>query len=104
MTFAARPIGSDRGKWSPRQYVIMSKIRFSSSRPRGAFAMSFRLSVFLVGALLATEASAGGSSDVVRDLASRVGPIIGSAQVCPDVERSRVQVIVDKFHPLGREP
>jgi ABC-type branched-subunit amino acid transport system substrate-binding protein len=53
--------------------------------------------MFLVGTLLATEASAGGSTDVVRDLASRIGPIIGSAQVCRDIERARVQVIVDKF-------
>jgi branched-chain amino acid transport system substrate-binding protein len=62
--------------------------------------MSFRLSMFLVGTLLATEASAGGSTDVVRDLASRIGPIIGSAQVCRDIERARVQVIVDKFQAV----
>src|SRR6266852_8657182 len=104
MTFAARPIGSDRGKWSPRQYVIMSKLRFSSSRPRGVFAMSFRLSVFLVGALLASVGSAaGGSIEVVRDLAARVGPVIGSAQVCRDIDRTRVQVIVDKFQAVIRE-
>jgi branched-chain amino acid transport system substrate-binding protein len=66
--------------------------------------MSFRLSVFLVGALLASEASAaGGSVEVVRDLAARVGPIIGSAQVCRDIERARVQVIVDKFQAVIRE-
>jgi branched-chain amino acid transport system substrate-binding protein len=65
--------------------------------------MSFRLSMFLVGTLLATEASAGGSNDVVRDLASRVGPIIGSAQVCRDIDRARVQVIVDKFQAVIRE-
>jgi len=64
--------------------------------------MSFRLSVFLVGVLLATDASAG-STDVVRDLASRVGPIIGSAQVCRDIERPRVQAIVDKFQAVIRE-
>jgi branched-chain amino acid transport system substrate-binding protein len=62
--------------------------------------MSFRLSMFLMGTLLATEASAAGSADVVRDLASRIGPIIGSAQVCRDIERARVQVIVDKFQAV----
>jgi ABC-type branched-subunit amino acid transport system substrate-binding protein len=56
--------------------------------------------MFLVGTLLATEASAGGSTDVVRDLASRIGPILGSAQVCRDIERARVQVIVDKFQAV----
>jgi branched-chain amino acid transport system substrate-binding protein len=66
--------------------------------------MSFRLSVFLVGALFASEASAaGGSVEVVRDLAARVGPIIGSAQVCRDIDRARVQVIVDKFQAVIRE-
>src|SRR5438477_9846517 len=96
--------GRSRGKWSLRQYVIMSELRILSSRPRGAFAMSFRLSVFLVGVLLASVGSAaGGSVEVVRDLATRVGPVIGSAQVCRDIDRARVQVIVDKFQAVIRE-
>jgi branched-chain amino acid transport system substrate-binding protein len=83
---------------------IMILLEFHLFRPRGAFAMSFRLAVFLVGALLVSEASAaGGNADVVRDLATRVGPIIGSAQVCRDIDRSRVQVIVDKFQTVIRE-
>jgi len=66
--------------------------------------MSIRLSVFLAAALLTSPASAAGNSVyVVRDLASRIGPIIGSAQVCRDIERSRVQVIVDKFQTVIRE-
>jgi len=40
---------------------------------------------------------------VVRDLASRVGPIVGSAQACQNVARSRVQLIVDKFQAVIRE-
>src|ERR1700760_2409327 len=96
---AARKRRRRSGERSLRQNVIMSELRFSSSRPRGAFAMSFRLSMFLMGTLLATEANAG-STDVVRDLASRIGPIIGSAQVCRDIERARVQVIVDKFQAV----
>jgi ABC-type branched-subunit amino acid transport system substrate-binding protein len=59
--------------------------------------------VFFVGALLASEASAAGSTDVVRDLATRVGPILGSAQACRDIDRSRIQVIVDKFQTVIRE-
>ncbi len=94
----------DKCQQSLRQNVIMTELEFSSPRPRGAFAMSFRLSMFFVGALLASEANAAGSStEVVRDLAGRVGPIIGSAQVCRDIERSRVQVIVDKFQSVIRE-
>ena len=66
--------------------------------------MSLRLTVFFVAALFASEASAaGGSTDVVRDLATRVGPILGSAQACRDIDRSRIQVIVDKFQTVIRE-
>jgi hypothetical protein len=45
----------------------------------------------LFGALLAGAASAAPASntDVVRDLAGRVGPIIGSALACTDVARPR---------------
>jgi ABC-type branched-subunit amino acid transport system substrate-binding protein len=66
--------------------------------------MSFRLSVLFVTALLASQANAADNNvDVVRDLATRVGPIVGSAQACRDIERSRVQVIVDKFQAVIRE-
>jgi ABC-type branched-subunit amino acid transport system substrate-binding protein len=51
------------------------------------------------GALLAGAggATAGGGTDIVRDLAGRVGPIIGSALACRDIPRPRIQLIVDKF-------
>jgi branched-chain amino acid transport system substrate-binding protein len=53
----------------------------------------------LVGAMLAGTAcaAAGDKTDVVRDLAGRVGPIVGSALACRDIARPRIQVIVDKF-------
>jgi branched-chain amino acid transport system substrate-binding protein len=53
----------------------------------------------VVGTLLASAASsaAGDKTDVVRDLAGRVGPIVGSALACRDIARPRIQVIVDKF-------
>jgi branched-chain amino acid transport system substrate-binding protein len=61
--------------------------------------------VFFVGALLASPASATSNSgtDVVRDLASRVGPIVGAALACRDIARARLQVIVDKFHAVIRD-
>jgi hypothetical protein len=50
------------------------------------------------GALLAGAGdAAAGDKDVVRNLASRVGPIIGSALACRDIARPRIQIIVDKF-------
>ena len=66
--------------------------------------MSFRSSVFLVAALLATPASAAGTNaDVVRNLASRVGPIVGAASACQAIDQGRVQAIVDKFREVIRE-
>jgi len=59
----------------------------------------------VLGAVLASAASAalGDNTAVVRELASRVGPIIGSALACPDIARSRVQAISDKFQAVIRE-
>jgi ABC-type branched-subunit amino acid transport system substrate-binding protein len=59
----------------------------------------------LFGALLASVAGAapGDNMNVVRDLAGRVGPIIGSALACRDIARPRIQVISDKFAAVIRE-
>lgn len=48
-------------------------------------------------------AAANDSLNVVRDLGSRVGPIIGSALACRDIARPRIQVIVEKFQTVIRE-
>jgi branched-chain amino acid transport system substrate-binding protein len=40
---------------------------------------------------------------VVRDVASQVGPIIGSALACQDIARSRIQGVADKFRALIRQ-
>src|SRR4249920_3894891 len=59
----------------------------------------------LFGAMFANNAIAapGDNLSVVRDLASRVGPIIGSALACQNVGRPRVQMIIDKFQAVIRE-
>ncbi|HXQ05439.1 MAG TPA: ABC transporter substrate-binding protein, partial [Bradyrhizobium sp.] len=61
--------------------------------------MTLRWMTVVFGALLAgaAGAAAGDKTDVVRDLAGRVGPIVGSALACRDISRPRIQVIVDKF-------
>src|SRR5713101_9130303 len=63
------------------------------------FAKTARLTLFLFSALLAgtAAAAAGDKTDVVRDLAGRVGPIVGSALACREIARPRIQAIVDKF-------
>jgi len=48
-------------------------------------------------------AAAGDKTDVVRDLAGRVGPIVGSASACRDIARPRIQVITDKFAAVIKE-
>src|SRR5712675_1524102 len=60
--------------------------------------MNLRWMMVVSGALLAGVGDAGaGDKDVVRNLAGRVGPIIGSALACGDIARPRIQIIVDKF-------
>ena len=54
--------------------------------------------LFLSCALLTSEgAAASDKANIVRDLAGRVGPILGSALACQDIARPRIQLIVDKF-------
>ena len=63
-----------------------------------------RCMIALVGTLIAGAASAApANTDVVRDLAGRVGPIIGSALACQDIARPRIQTVVDKFVAVIRE-
>ena len=67
---------------------------------------SVRWAIALSCALLAGSAGAatpGDNVSVVRDLASRVGPIIGSALACPEINHPRIQVIADKFRAVIRE-
>jgi ABC-type branched-subunit amino acid transport system substrate-binding protein len=61
--------------------------------------MNTRWTIFLLSCALLTgaEGAAAGDQDVVRNLAGRVGPVIGSALACRDIARPRIQVIVDKF-------
>src|SRR5215475_16183881 len=59
----------------------------------------------LAGILLAGPAGAapGDKFDVLRDLAGRVGAVVGSALTCKDIARPRVQVVVDKFTSVIKE-
>src|SRR5450631_1782313 len=61
--------------------------------------MTIRWLTVALGTLLvgAGGAAASDKTDVVRDLASRVGPVVGSALACRDIARPRIQLIVDKF-------
>ena len=67
--------------------------------------MTSRWIAILFGVLLASAVGAAPAdkTDAVRDLAGRVGPIVGSTLACPDIARTRIQVIVDKFAAVIRE-
>jgi ABC-type branched-subunit amino acid transport system substrate-binding protein len=67
--------------------------------------MTPRWMTILFGVLLASAVGAapGDKTEVVRDLAGRVGPIIGSALACRDIARARIQVIADKFAAVIKE-
>jgi hypothetical protein len=75
----------------------MSNQRFDLTSTRSS-CLKLRWAIILGGILLASSASTapGDNLSVVRDLASRVGPIVGSALACRNIARPRVQVIVDK--------
>jgi branched-chain amino acid transport system substrate-binding protein len=62
--------------------------------------MTFLFAVLLAGAV---DAAPGNNTDVVRDLAGRVGPIVGSALACQDIARPRIRIIVDKFAAVIKE-
>ena len=67
--------------------------------------MTPRWTIILYSALLigvSAEAHAA-RLDSVRDLAGRVGPIIGSASACRDIARPRIQSIVEKFNVVIQE-
>jgi ABC-type branched-subunit amino acid transport system substrate-binding protein len=61
--------------------------------------IAFALRVVFVGVALAGSAGAAPADkvDVVRDLAGRIGPVVGAALACPDIARPRIRVIVNKF-------
>ena len=67
--------------------------------------VKLRWTSFLVSAffITAAEAAPGDKIDLVRDLAGRVGPIIGSALACPDVARPRIQSVIEKFAAVIRD-
>jgi branched-chain amino acid transport system substrate-binding protein len=59
---------------------------------------------FLVASLAgAAGAVPGDNALVVREIASRVGPMVGSALACQTIAQSRIQVIADKFRAVIRE-
>jgi branched-chain amino acid transport system substrate-binding protein len=67
--------------------------------------VNLRWIAFLLSAFFITTAKAapGDKIDLVRDLAGRVGPIIGSALACPDITRPRIQSVIEKFAAVIRD-
>lgn len=63
-------------------------------------AFQWILIVIVAALTCSAEAMAGDNVTVVRDLAGRVGPIIGSALACRDIARPRVRVIVNNFQAV----
>ena len=82
-------------------------LKIRAFEPRGLRSMMQRprFTMILLGTLIAGTAAAapGSNTDVVRDLAVRVGPIIGASLACRDIARPRIQTIVDKFVAVIRE-
>jgi ABC-type branched-subunit amino acid transport system substrate-binding protein len=65
-----------------------------------------RAAIALCAVLLTGSAAAAAPGDnvtVVRDLASRIGPILGSALACQDIPQGRIQAVADKFRAVIRD-
>jgi ABC-type branched-subunit amino acid transport system substrate-binding protein len=67
--------------------------------------MTVRWSTLLIATLFAAPSSLALAApiDTVRDLGSRIGPIVGSASACQNVDQGRVQNIVDQFREVIRQ-
>src|SRR6267142_629179 len=90
--------------------IYLKEVTMPENRPTAFLfsrsGMTSHRIALLIGALLlgmTGGARAAGDIDIVRDLAGRVGPVIGSAQACRDIARPRIQAIVDKFSAVIRE-
>jgi branched-chain amino acid transport system substrate-binding protein len=82
----------------------MLNYRLINPRLSRRYLQKMRWTPVLLGVLLATAGPASADDlSMVRDLAGRVGPIIGSALACPNLARSRSQLIIDKFQAAIRE-
>src|SRR6516164_2227254 len=77
----------------------------SAWRARHNFKWTSRCAMaFLIAALAgAAGAVPGDNAGIVRELASRVGPIVGSALACHNIAQPRIQMIADKFRAVIRE-
>ena len=67
--------------------------------------VSLRWTSLLVSSLFisAAQAAPGDKIELVRDLAGRVGPVIGSALACTEITRPRVQSVIEKFVAVIRD-
>src|SRR6201994_1921734 len=67
--------------------------------------MTVRWSLLLIGTFLAAPMGSALAApvEVVRDLAARVGPIVGQASTCQDIAQGRLQTIVDQFREVIRQ-
>ena len=97
-----KPINQPRGEATQPNYGSnMSLVRRRTLRWNTILFGLFGLFGFLLAS--AAGAAPGNKADVVRDLAGRVGPVVGSALACSDIARPRIRVIVDKFAAVIKE-
>ena len=59
--------------------------------------------LFSLFPIIAAKAAPAVKAELVRDLAGRVGPVIGSALACSDITRPRIQTVIEKFVAVIRD-
>jgi ABC-type branched-subunit amino acid transport system substrate-binding protein len=84
-----------------RSSMIRSVIRLPAAIIL-AGSVGFWLAIPMLAAQTA-RAAPGDKVGVVRDLAVRVGPVVGSALACKDIARPRIRTIVEKFAVVIKE-
>ncbi|WP_315721690.1 MULTISPECIES: ABC transporter substrate-binding protein [unclassified Bradyrhizobium] len=79
----------------------MQFLSLASCIARRSLSPAILAAVFLTGS--ASGALSADNVNLVRELAGRVGPIIGSSQACTSIATRRVQAILAKFQEAIRE-
>jgi ABC-type branched-subunit amino acid transport system substrate-binding protein len=85
---------------NPRNF---NQRKFKSYVVRISVTLRWTVLLFSFFPITAAKAAPGDKAELVRDLAGRVGPVIGSALSCPDITRPRIQTVIEKFVGVIRD-
>jgi ABC-type branched-subunit amino acid transport system substrate-binding protein len=100
MRLAGIPENLNPRNFNPRKF---NQRKFKSCVVRISVTLRWTVLLFSFFPITAAKAAPGDKAELVRDLAGRVGPVIGSALSCPDITRPRIQTVIEKFVAVIRD-